>query len=114
VVTCPISALVNNVQCVFEKGNQRDIQYSNDDGFAYSSLENCDNIFVLHLLYPDSMTAVVKGRDTTDHNNRYELTLNPSLEEVCLTDFKLLMKGDTLTGNLPYLWEQEKSIFIKQ
>lgn len=114
VVTCPIQALIKNVQCIFEKGSQQDIQYTDSEGLAHSLLEDCDNIFVMHLLYKDSLTAVVKGRTKEDHNNRYELTLNPSLEEICLKDIKLVINGDTLTGSLPYLWEQEKSVFIKQ
>jgi hypothetical protein len=47
-------------------------------------------------------------------NNYFELSLNPSLAELSFTDFTLHIDGEDLTGSLPWLFEREKAVFVKE
>ncbi|HSC37530.1 MAG TPA: hypothetical protein VLD19_06665, partial [Chitinophagaceae bacterium] len=106
-------ALVQSVFCMFIKGEEKDIQYSDNTGIAHSPMAGCDTIFVMHSIFPDILTTV-KYKDSSNKNNYFELTLNPSLAEVCFKDFEMVIDKDTLSGSMPYLFEKEKSFFVKQ
>ena len=103
---------IQTVLCLFKSHDKQDIQYSDNKGYAHSDLPNCDTILVMHTLFPDIMTTI-KPAEANNKNNYFELTLNPSLIEVCFKDFPLTIEGDTLTGSMPYIFEREKSVFKK-
>ena len=105
--------LVQSVFCMFIKGEEKDIQYSDHEGIAHSAMTGCDTIFVMHRMFPDILTTV-KYKDSSNKNNYFELALNPSLAEVCFKDFEMTIDKDTLSGSMPYLFEKEKSFFVKQ
>jgi hypothetical protein len=85
---------------------------SDAEGKMHSNLNDCDSVFVFHTLFPDVPTLIKKGAG--DRNNYFELGLNPSLAELSFQDFTLSISPEGLTGSLPWLFEREKAIFIKE
>jgi hypothetical protein len=108
-ISDPNSHLVKDIVCVFKKDGKQDVQYSDEAGKAHSSLEACDSIYVMHQLFPDAPSLLPQGA-----NNYFELTLNPSLAEVSFKDFSLSITREGLVGVLPYLFEKEKAVFVRQ
>lgn len=103
--------LVKNVVGFFKKGPETDQQFSDEKGYLHSALTNCDTVYVMHSLFPDVPTLVPK---TAPLNNYFELKLNPSLAEVSFKDFFLNIEADGLSGSLPWLFEREKALFVKE
>jgi hypothetical protein len=103
--------LQKGIICFFKKADQQTTARTDAEGYSHIENADIDTIFVLHPLYPDVLTTVKLGGNP---NNYFELTLNPSLAEVCFQNFELTIEGNNLTGSLPYLFEQEKSVFRKQ
>jgi hypothetical protein len=85
----PNQFLVKNILCVFKKNGIIQEEYSDSNGEVNVKLDDCDSIYVQHSLYPDIYT-LVKDKDNT--NNRFTLSLNPSLEQVSFKgiDFKIV------------------------
>ncbi len=105
-------ALQANVLCIFMKGTERDSIYSNNNGLAFSSLTNCDSIIAMHTLFPDEF-SIIKS-DASNKNDFFELSLNPSLAELSFRNFILTIDGESLSGSLPYLFESEVAVFVRQ
>jgi len=106
------TALLRNIVGFFKKGIELDQQFSDEQGMIHSKLGNCDTIFVIHSLFPDVPTLIKSNAG--NKNNYFELSLNPSLAELSFTDFTLHIDGEDLTGNLPWLFEREKAVFVKE
>ena len=104
--------LQKSIACVFIKGKQEEVVYSDAKGIAHSSLSECDSIIAVHMLFPDAPTAIKSS--SANKNNYFEATLNPSLAAVSFKDFVLTKKDDSLVGSLPYLFESEQSVFVKK
>jgi hypothetical protein len=102
--------LIRNVVGIFKKGSEQDQQFSDQDGYMHSNLADCDTIYVIHTLFPDAPTFINKNEP---QNNYFEISLNPSLAEVSFQDFTLSIGPDGLTGNMPWLFEREKAVFVK-
>ena len=111
-ISNPNPSLVRNVVGIFKKGTEEDDQYSNDQGDIHSNLTDCDSVFVIHTLFPDVPTPVKENQG--NKNNYFELTLNPSLAEVSFKNFTLSINEEGLTGSLPWLFEREKAVFVKE
>lgn len=111
-ITNPNVYLIKNVAGIFKKGNEEDQQISNAEGNIHSKLNDCDSIFIIHTLFPDVPTLIKK--DETGRNNYFELSLNPSLAGLSFHDFTLSITPEGLTGNLPWLFEREKAVFVKE
>jgi hypothetical protein len=111
--------LVRSILCIFYKDGEKDVQFSDCQGKAYSHLEDCDTIAVVHSLFPDVPTVICPdGPATTSQpggaNNYFELTLNTSLAEVSFQDISLSITDEGLVAILPYLFERKKVLFTKQ
>ena len=102
--------LIRNVVGIFKKGAEQDQQFSNNDGYMHSDLNECDSIMLIHTLFPDVPTFIKK---TQPKNNYFELTLNPSLAQLSFRDFTLSINREGLRGNLPWLFEREEAVFVK-
>ncbi len=105
------SHLVKNVVGFFKKGSEEDQQFSDENGYMHSKLNDCDTVFVIHTLFPDEPTFIKK---TQAQNNYFELTLNASLAQLSFKDFVLSIEQESLTGSLPWLFEREKAVFVKE
>jgi hypothetical protein len=108
-ISDPNSALRKEIVCNFKKGNEMDLQYTDGEGLAHSRLDGCDSILLVHPLYPDIPTVILPGKE-----NHFEGVLNPSLADCSFRGFILTLDKDTLTGSLPYLFEREEVVFIRQ
>ena len=119
--------LVRSILCIFYKDGEKDVQFSDCQGKAYSHLEDCDTIAVVHSLFPDVPTVICPGEPAGIHrgvavtasqpggaNNYFELTLNTSLAEVSFQDISLSITDEGLVAALPYLFERKKVLFTKQ
>ncbi len=86
--------LINRVRCIFIKG---DIAVYEDITDKTGKLEtekiDCDKIYLLHPIYPDIATII---KDENNSNNYFEVTLNPSLQQVSFNGIDLVIKGNTL------------------
>lgn len=91
----PNQFLISNILCVFMKNGAMQQEYSDSKGEVYVKLNDCDSIYVQHGLYPDIFTLV---KDKENTNNRFTLTLNPSLEQVSFKgiDF-IIVDENTIT-----------------
>jgi hypothetical protein len=85
----PNQLLVNNILCIFMKNGIVHREFTNNKGEVQVKLNDCDTIYVQHGLYPDILTLI---KDAGNTNNRFTLSLNPSLEQVSFKgiDFKIV------------------------
>jgi len=108
----PNQFLIKDISCIFLVNGKKQELYSNSKGEAYIDLPNCDTIFVQHPLFPDILSLV---KDKKNENNRFILTLNPSLAQVSFKGIDLKIEdGKTLTCIPNYFMDIPKIEFVKQ
>lgn len=104
--------LVQNILCIFLADGKKEQAYTNDNGEIHIDLAHCDTIYVQHTLYPDIATLV---KDKTNNNNRFTLSLNPSLEQVSFKGIDFKIENDKSLTCMPnYLLPMEDIKFIKE
>ena len=105
--------LLSNIRCSFFTGDKREDLFTNEDGLIETDISNCDKIFVFHQLYPDMVTLI---KDEKNINNRFTLTLNPTLAKVSLQGVEYKVDGDKLIATMPnYVFMMETNVeFIKR
>lgn len=96
--THPQLYLTANIRCIFQSGDQREEVVSDSKGQVQTSIPACDNIYVQHLLYPDIVTQV---KVAANQNNQFELSLNPSLEQLSFKGIDLTIEEDGSLSCLP-------------
>jgi len=104
--------LLKNILCIFITDGEQQEAFSDNNGEIHVDLVHCDTIYVQHSLYPDIATLV---KDKKNDNNKFTLTLNPSLEQVSFKgiDFKIV-SDSMLTCLSNYFIEMPDIKFIKQ
>lgn len=110
--THPNKYLVKNILCLFVADGKTQEAKTDANGQVNTDLTHCDTIYVQHLLFPDIATLV---KDKTNDNNRFTLSLNPSLEQVSFKgiDFKII--DDKTLNCLPnYFLDMPDIKFVKQ
>lgn len=90
--------LTENIRCVFKTGEQQTEAISDNQGQVITDLKNCDHIFVQHLLYPDIFTQI---KDPANPNTHFELSLEPSLEQVSFKGIDFVIEEDGSLSCLP-------------
>lgn len=90
--------LTENIRCVFKTGEQQTEAISDNQGQVITDLKNCDHIFVQHLLYPDIFTQI---KDPANPNTHFELSLEPSLEQVSFKGIDFTIEADGSLSCLP-------------
>lgn len=109
--THPNKYLVKNILCIFIVDGKQHEAYTDSNGEVSVDFVKCDTILVLHSLYPDVPTLV---KDEKNENNRFTLTLNPSLEKVSFKGIDLFIIDDkTLSCLNNYFMEASDIKFIK-
>lgn len=104
--------LVQNILCIFLTDGKRREAYTDDNGEASVDLANCDTIYVEHTLFPDIFTLV---KDKANDNNQFELSLNPSLEQVSFKGIDFKIEDDkTLTCIPNYFLTMPDIKYIKE
>jgi hypothetical protein len=108
----PNKYLLQNILCVFFVNGKEERAVTNSKGEVHVDLVHCDSIYAKHLLYPDILTLV---KDAANKNNRFTLSLNPSLEQLSFKGIDLTIESDGSLSWLPnYFLEMPGVKFIKQ
>jgi len=104
--------LIKNILCVFFIDGKKLEAHSDSEGVLNMDLPNCDTIYVQHPLFPDIFTLI---KDKKNSNNRFVLTLNPSLEQVSFKgiDFKIVSEKE-ITCFANYFMNLPEIKFLKQ
>lgn len=110
-ISNPNPWFLQNVVCIFKKGDQSDRQMSDDNGLIHSAMAECDSIFVGHTLFPDVMTVIKDPHDAV--NNYFELSLNPSLVYLTFKGISPRLDKGKIIVVMPWLFEMEEAIFEK-
>ena len=104
--------LLTNIRGSFFTGTERHDEFTDDSSEIKVAYPHCDKIFVFHTLYPDMVTLI---KDETNNNNRFILTLNPSLEQVSFKGIDFKIENDSTISCIPnYLMMLEDIEFKKQ
>ena len=104
--------LLQNILCVFLADGQKQEAYTDSNGEVNIDLAHCDTIYVQHTLFPDIVTLV---KDKTNDNNRFTLSLNPSLEQVSFKGIDFKIENDTTLTCIPnYFLEMQDIKFVKE
>ena len=104
--------LLQNIICVFFVNGKEEKVVTNSKGEVHADLAHCDSIYAQHLLYPDIVTLV---KDATNKNNRFTLSLNPSLDQLSFKGIDLTIEADKSLSWLPnYFLEMSGVKFVKQ
>jgi hypothetical protein len=104
--------LLQSILCVFIIDGKEQQAYTNGNGEVNIDLAHCDTIYVQHTLYPDIVTLV---KDKTNDNNRFMLSLNPSLVQVSFKGIDFKIENDTTLTCLPnYFLEMQDIKFVKE
>lgn len=108
----PNKYLVKNIFCMFLVNGKEQEAISDSNGEVHIDIPHCDTIYVQHSLYPDIAVLV---KDKANDNNRFTLTLNPSLEQVSFKgiDFKII-DDKTLTCIPNYFLDMTNIKFVKE
>lgn len=101
-----------NIRCSFFTGKERHDEITDEKGEIKVAFEQVDKIYVQHLLYPDMVTLV---KDERNANNRFVLTLNPSLAQVSFQGIDFKINNDkTLSCTSNYFMMLDDIKFKKQ
>ncbi len=96
--TDPNPQLTGNIRCIFQLGDKREEAISDSKGQVKMDIPQCDTIYVQHLLYPDIVTLV---KEPANENNQFDLSLNPSLEQLSFKGIDLIIDEDGALSCLP-------------
>jgi hypothetical protein len=107
----PNKYLLQNIECVFVTNGKEKRVVTDASGMAKVDFPACDTIYVHHLLYPDVFTLV---KDRANVNNRFILSLNPSLEQVSFKFLSLRIVNDGLALPPNYFMPLEDIVFVKE
>jgi hypothetical protein len=108
----PSKYLLKNILCVFFVNGKEEQAVTGDNGKVHVDVAHCDSIYAKHLLFPDILTLV---KDAPNQNNRFVVSLNPSLEQLSFKGIDLTIESDGSLSWLPnYFLEMNDVKFIKQ
>lgn len=104
--------LLKNILCVFFVNGKEEHTVTGDNGKVDVDFAHCDSIYAKHLLFPDILTLI---KDATNQNNRFVVSLNPSLEQLSFKGIDLTIESDGSLSWLPnYFLEMSGVKFVKQ
>jgi hypothetical protein len=104
--------LLQNILCVFFVNGKEERAFTDDKGEVHTGLSDCDSIYARHLLFPDILTLV---KDVENKNNRFTLSLNPSLEQLSFKGIDLTIESDGSLSWLPnYFLDMPGVKFVKR
>ncbi len=108
----PNKYLIDDILCIFFVDGKQQVEYTDSNGKLHLAIPHCDSIYVQHPLFPDILTLV---KNEKNNNNRFTLTLNPSLAQVSFKGIDFKIEGDKKITCLPnYFMMLDNIEFIKQ
>ena len=96
--THPNKYLLQHIRCSFVTDGRVVEAITDANGEINMDIAHCDTIYVQHLLYPDIATII---KDAANENNRFTLSLNPSLEQVSFKDIYFNIVTDKIITCTP-------------
>jgi hypothetical protein len=110
-ITCENELFIRNVVCFFYGQGEPVVLETNNEGIASVEISKCSKIELIHSYFPDLPTVI----DLSNNDyNYFELSLNPSLEEVVFDNQELEFDGNTFQCSNIYLFGQNLVKFVKQ
>lgn len=103
--------LINQVRVIFVKGDSALYEdVTGNTGKLETEKIDIDKIYLQHPFFPDIATLI---KDENNSNNYFEVTLNPSLQQVSFKGVDFFIEGDTLTCLPNYFLPFENAKFVK-
>lgn len=102
--------LLSHVECFCLNNEEQLIFESNEEGIILPDLVSCDKLYLRHGYFVDIPTLI---KDSDNENNYFEVTLNPSLQEVSFKGIDLVIKDNALTCLPNYFMPFDNIAFIK-
>jgi hypothetical protein len=110
-VNNPNEILKREIICVFYKEGQPELLYTDEKGMCnYPGM--ADSIQLVHPLYPDENTVLLPSTFPASHNY-IELSLEPSLEQLCFLKMPIEIRDNTFTCQFAWLSGEKKYTFYK-
>ena len=110
-ISNPNAFLTKHVLAVALAEGKENLFESDGNGEIKIALNSCDKLYLQHQLFPDALSLI---KDSTNTNNDFEVTLNPSLAQVSFKGIAFLLKDDALTCGPNYFFPMEKVRFVKE
>lgn len=103
--------LAEMVKCVVLNGNKQDEFFADRNGLIQIDLPKAEKIYLQHQLFPDILSLI---KDENNHNTYFEVTLNPTLQNVSFKGIDLTIDADTLHMPINYFMPFKNIRFVKQ
>lgn len=103
--------LQKHVIAVVMADEKQSVFESDENGIINIELPHCDKIYLQHRLFPDALSEI---KDTANTNNYFEVTLNPSLQQVSFKGIDFYIRGDKLHCYSNYFMPFEDITFVKE
>jgi hypothetical protein len=111
VVTEKNKYLVRHIIAVAMVGEKENVFESDENGEIVIDVKHCDKLYLQHQLFPDVLSLI---KDESNSNNYFEVTLNPSLQQVSFKGIDFFIDGDELHCNTNYFMPFENITFVKE
>lgn len=103
--------LQKHVMAIAIADEKQNVFESDENGIINIELKNCEKIYLQHQLFPDALSEI---KDSVNTNNYFEVTLNPSLQQVSFKGIDFFIRGDKLHCYSNYFMPFEDITFVKE
>ena len=103
--------LAEMVRCVVVNGNEQEEFFADRNAVINIALPKAEKIYLQHQLFPDILSLI---KDENNHNTYFEVTLNPTLQNVSFKGIDLTIDADTLHMPINYFMPFKNIRFVKQ
>jgi len=103
--------LAQYVKCIVFNGQEKAIEFMNSKGELHLSTSHADKIYLQHELFPDIATEI---KNESNDNNYFEVSLNPSLQQVSFKGIDFKIENQTLTCLPNYFMPFDNIRFVKE
>lgn len=110
-VNAPNEVLKDKIICIFYKNGQPELNYTDRNGISLFPA-GADSVQLVHQLYPDEPTVIVFSKFPDDHNS-FELSLQPSMEQLSFMQIPVEIKEDQISIKLSWLMGDKELNFYK-
>ena len=86
------------MQCIVFNGEHKEYYSANNEGIIAIDIEHCDKIYMKNEIFPDIPTLI---KDEKNDNNRFEVTLQPSVQQLSFKGIDFKIEDDNSLSCLP-------------
>ncbi|MFN8346854.1 MAG: hypothetical protein U0X91_17770 [Spirosomataceae bacterium] len=102
--------LAQYVKCIVVNGKEKNVEFMNSKGELHLSTSHAERIYLQHELYPDIATEI---KNESNDNSYFEVTLNPSLQQVSFKGIDFKIEDQALTCFPNYFMPFDRIKFVK-